>query len=445
MGGNEFQIKGKTMRDRNKWLCATHATLAGLCAAMAGSAAAADISLSGFATVGYAQSDQRYNYERFVNKSGTFKRDSVLGVQMDARLNSEFSVTLQGKVAPSIKDDKDVAATVSWAFASWRPSNDLLFRLGRMRVPLYLNSETTDVGTTFDFARMPAEVYSTSPTTDFDGLSVAKTWSLDAGELTLDGFWGSAKTHFRSYLREGVPPMPAGSFFIPVNVKARGLALTLQRDESIFRTGYHDTYTTGTAGATMPVTFPYVGIMPGVGYYQTSDLMAGPGVPVATKIHSPVFTLGADVSLGQGYRVMGEYVRRDVRNIATGPDSQGAYLAVLKQAGAWTPYLSTARLKSTDRTRDLYNQVNANRVPSFIPGAAQINAAQRAGADGIFAYDQTTWALGTSYRLSPTSKIKAEWARTRTGDMSSLIDAPPDGESGKKTLNVFSFSYSLVF
>lgn len=444
MAGNEFQIKGETMRHRIKWASAAHVTLAGLCALAAGEAAAADISLSGFATVGYAQSDQGYNYERFVNKSGTFKRDSVLGVQVDARLNSEFSVTLQGKVAPSIKRDSGVDTTVSWAFVSWRPSNDLLFRLGRMRVPLYLNSETTDVGATFDFARLPAEVYSTSPTTDFDGLSVAKSWSLDAGELTMDAYVGAADTHFRSYLRDDVAPLAAGAFYIPVNVKSKGLVLTLQRDESTFRAGYHNTHTRAD-GVTMPVTFPYVDIMPGVGYYQTSNLMPGPGVAAADEIHSPVFSLGADVALGQGYRVMGEYVRRKVSNIVTGPDSQGAYLAVLKQVGAWMPYLSAARLKSTDRTRELYNQVNANRVPSYIPGAAQINASQRAGADGIFAYDQTTWSIGTSYRLSPTSKIKAEWARTRTGDMSSLVDAPPDGESGKKTLNVLSLSYSLVF
>lgn len=104
-----------------------------------------------------------------------------------------------------------------------------------------------------------------------------------------------------------------------------------------------------------------------------------------------------------------------------------------------------ARVGSTPRTHKLYKQVNGNRVPGFLPGADQINAAQRAGADVVFAYDQTTWALGSSYRLSPTSKIKAEWAQTRTGDMSSLLDAPPGGESGKKKLNVFSLSYSLVF
>jgi hypothetical protein len=216
--------------------------------------------------------------------------------------------------------------------------------------------------------------------------------------------------------------------------------LTVQRDDNIFRVGAHDISTKITDDQWLPVTFPYVALMPGVGYYQTSNLLPGPGVRSVNDIHAMAYTLGADVTVG-GFRVMGEYVRRAVPDVDTGPDSQGAYLAVLKQIGAWTPYVSVAHLKSMPHISDLYNKVNGNTVP----GAAFITATQRAGADGINAYDQTTWALGTSYRLNPQSKLKAEWARTRTGDMSLFIDAPPGGESGNKTVNVFSFSYNVVF
>ena len=177
--------------------------LAAFIAAGSITASAADISLSGYGTAGYAQSDKSYDYQRFVNKQGTFKRDSVLGVQMDAKLSDEFSFTLQGKVAPSLKSDDSIVASVSWAFLSWRPSNDWLVRVGRIRVPIYLNSENMDVGSTFEFARLPAEVYTSAQTTDGDGIHVSKTWNLDAGELTLLGYHGSAKTHYRFYRRDG--------------------------------------------------------------------------------------------------------------------------------------------------------------------------------------------------------------------------------------------------
>ncbi|MBS4095657.1 MAG: hypothetical protein KGZ83_02325 [Sulfuricella sp.] len=409
-------------------------------------ARAAEVSLSGFATAGYARSDQDYNYQRFVDQQGTFKRDSVLGAQMDVKLNNEFGVTLQGKLAPSMNSDQGVDATVSWAFLSWRPTNDWLIRVGRLRIPVYLQSENMDVGATFDFARLPAEVYSSVQTTDGDGLFVGKTWNLDDYELTLNGYWASAKMHYRYYRRDDAQPLfSAGSYFVPVKSTARGLILTLQRDDDTLRVSAHDIATRITDDQWLPVTFPYVAMMPGVGYYQTTNLLPGPGVQSVADIRAMAYTLAADVAVGNGFRVMGEYVRRNVPDVATGPDSQGAYLALLKPMGAWTPYVSVARLESMERTRSLYNKVNGNSVPAFIPGAALINVSQRAGADGINAYDQTTWALGTSYRLGLNSKVKAEWARTRSGDMSLFIDAPPGGQSGKQVVNVLTFSYNVVF
>jgi hypothetical protein len=66
-------------------------------------------------------------------------------------------------------------------------------------------------------------------------------------------------------------------------------------------------------------------------------------------------------------------------------------------------------------------------VPSFIPGAALINASQRAGADTVIAWDQHSWSLGTSYSFSANSILKAEYMRSHIGQMSSMVDAPPGG------------------
>src|ERR1700716_1150193 len=62
--------------------------------------AAVDFSVSAFGTLGYARSDQPYTYQRFINKSGTFMRDSLAGFQVDARLADKFGATAQVKVGP---------------------------------------------------------------------------------------------------------------------------------------------------------------------------------------------------------------------------------------------------------------------------------------------------------------------------------------------------------
>lgn len=40
-------------------------------------ASAVDLTWSGFATLGYAQSDQPYKYQRFIDDQGSFNRDSI--------------------------------------------------------------------------------------------------------------------------------------------------------------------------------------------------------------------------------------------------------------------------------------------------------------------------------------------------------------------------------
>lgn len=412
---------------------------------MSTGAVAGDVSFSGFGTLGYAQSDQSYNYQRFISKSGSFARDSVLGAQMDVKLDERWGATVQAKLAPSLSDDDKWEPTLSWAFLSYRPSDDWLLRAGKLRVPLYLYSENMDVGATFDYARLPTEMYSVAPTTDFTGLSFTKTWELASGDVSLDGYWGSAKSHWRFFTRDDLSAVggPArGASFVPITTEAYGLVLTAQIDDNRFRAGMHNTVTKNSDGNAFVSDFTY-GPLPSAPFVNGYQ----PGSTV-NRIHNTALTLGGDISLGGGYRLTGEVARRIVSDTKIGPDTTGAYLSLLKEAGPWTPYVSLARLISSDDPRKRYLAVNGSVIASpFLPpgAAAALTASQRAMADGIVAYDQTTLALGFSYRLSPTQKIKAEWAHTRVGSMSSFVDAPAGSETGQRSINVISASYNFVF
>jgi hypothetical protein len=403
-----------------------------------------EVSISGFGTAGYAISNQSYKYERFIDNDGTFKRDSVLGGQIDIKLNNEFSITAQAKLAPALDSDKEINPILTWAFLSWRPTNDLLFRGGRIRLPLYLNSQNTDIGATFDFARLPSEVYATAPITDVNGLSAAKTWNFGENELTLEGYAGTVDAHFRQPAFNYSPLPPSESLYIPASSKLYGLALTFQHENNVFHVSAFDTYTKLHIRFT-PSDFPFVPIMEGVGYYKFSNELPGSKIPETDVIHTPIYTVGVDLDVGNDFRIMSEYVRRNVRHMKTGSDSYGGYFAVLKKIDDWTPYVSVAHLRSTNKVLNLYNNLINNVVPDFIPDADILNAGQRSAAAFIESYDQTTWAVGTSYQINPTSKLKAEWAITDVGNVSSFVDAPTNEFSGNRLINVFSFSYNVVF
>src|SRR5438477_4949494 len=196
------------------------------------SVAAVDLSVSAFGTLGYARSDQPYKYQRFIDESGTFMRDSLAGLQVDAKLADKFGATVQVKVAPDTTKDNRYEGTVSWAFLSCRPTNDWLIRAGKQRIPLYLYSETVDVGVTYDFARLPTEMYSIISSDDFTGLSFSKNWGMENGDLSLDGYWGKAPADFRAWIRDNIPQVQSsGAVFFEEDVEGEGLVLSYKRNE----------------------------------------------------------------------------------------------------------------------------------------------------------------------------------------------------------------------
>ena len=409
------------------------------------SAEAADVSLSGFGTLGYAQSNQPYNYLRFINNNGTVKRDSILGAQADIKFTDSIGATVQGTFAPSPTSDSTWDSTVSWAFLSWRPADDWLIRVGKQRVPLYLHSESLNVGATYDFARLPAEMYNIAPINDYIGGSIEKAWNLDLGELTLDAYAGSQKSGWRFFQRDDIPGFPTrqGAWEKPWNLKGEGAVLTLLRDEDKYRMSFHKITNTADPGDSFSTD---MSLVPAAAFGTTSGAAYVLGAFRGTA-DVLIFTMAAEISLPQDFRLVGEYGRRQADNFVTGINSDGGYLALLKDIGAWTPYVSYAAIKSRSDVLSRYQSVNNNPGLSPVNSAtvAGINASQRVLADTLLAYDQNTIALGTSYRLTPTQKIKFEWARTHVGVTSSFVDAPSFGNVSKQNIDVLSFSYNVAF
>jgi hypothetical protein len=410
------------------------------------SVAPVDFSVSAFGTLGYARSDQPYTYQRFIDKSGTFMRDSLAGLQVDARFADKFGATVQVKVAPDTVSDNSYEGTVSWAFLSYRPTNDWLIRAGKQRIPLYLYSETVDVGVTYDFARLPTEMYSISPSNDFTGLSFSKNWGVEGGDVSLDGYWGKSKADERFWFRDNIPPVQkSGAKFVGLDVEGGGLVLSYKRNEDTYRAGVNRAVFKRRDGGPIPTTYPFITLSPGIGYFQIDASLPGPGVPTTDNVTITVVTLGAEVGLGSGFRVVGEFAHSFVPSTEISAASNRGYVSLLKHADKWTPYVIYAFLRSQPGERNLYNNVNYNMVPDFVPGAVLINASQRAGADGLIAWDQSSWAVGTSYSISATSKVKAEYLRTHIGQMSSLVDGPPGSNIRDQNINVYSLSYNFVF
>lgn len=414
--------------------------------ALAGTPAPAqEVAVSGFGTLGYAVSNQPFKYQRYIDNGGSFERDSLLALQIDASLTSRIGATLQFKLAPEAGDDTRWSPKLAWGFLSWRPDDDLLLRAGKLRIPLYLHAENMDVGASFDYARLPAEVYLMTPTSDFTGVSATKSWDIGEGELSLDGYWGDARTKWRQYIRDDVPGfLRSGTYFDQVDITARGLALTYRDDGNIFRAGLLKSSVRRSNGENWLDRPELISdpLMPSVSYYW---FLPGAGIPESRTIELLIANVGLDTSIGKQFRVGAEYFIRKSGDVQRGLDGSGGYVSLRRQMGAWTPYVYCAQLKSDSSGLESYRTINSHTVPSYVPLSSVINASQRAVADSQYVADQQSWAIGTSYAVTPKSRVKAEWLRTRVGVVSNLVDAPSGTDVRNQNIDVLSVSYSFIF
>lgn len=398
----------------------------------AAGATAAELKLTGFGTLGYAIGDQDFSYLRYINNRGTFKADSLLGLQGEAQFNSQWGATLQAVSSAPRTRDNGAEAKIRWAFISFRPDNNWLLRVGRLRPPFLINSQNAEVGVTYDQARLPQEVYSLSPVYDFDGGAVTKTWSLENSETSLDAYWGKSDIKYRVFSRDAAQPL-----YVSEKIQAQGLIISHTTGPLSLRGGAHraavefenqvitDTFT--------PTSVPFPPPIGGTLYLPSSAI---------SKVYLTVLVLGADWRAGD-WRVTGEYAQRIVKDTNIGPGGKSAYVTLTRQIGKWTPYVTHARLLSDADTREIYQAVNGTPVPL----AAQLSPPflpanfHRTLADTILVFDQYSTMLGASYSFSAMSKLKFEWMQTHIGLHSNLVD----GDVHNQRFNVFSVSYSMAF
>jgi len=408
------------------------------------SSQAVDLAYSGFGTLGYAQSNQASHFQRFIDEHGTFKRDSVLGGQLELRLAPEWSATVQATVAPSLSSDDKLDLSVTWAFLSWRPGNDWLVRLGKQRLPLFLQTENRDVGQTYDMARLPVEVYAVAPSTDLTGLSISRTWLTDTGEWVLDAYTGAENLEVRNHSRD------LGTQFLHVRTQATGMALSLKLDSgSTVRGSLYRAVTRLRGGGQLISRFPAVELPYGMGsYYQVDPSLPGPGVGSTSEIINDVITVGADLAVAENWRVVSELARIVQHKSDVGANTMGGYLAVLHKMDRYTPYVSIARLRSLGASLRTAEALDAVTLSPYLPPeqAGPLALSQRVAADAIPAYDQTSLAIGLSYALTPNSKLKGEWMRTHVGRRSAMVDGQAgDAPPRNLDIDVFSLNYSFAF
>ena len=168
-------------------------------------AARADITttFSGFGTIGgsfTSNSNYSYNHDasEYTGASNQFDigLESRLGLQGKVDFGEGFSVTAQEVFRERGSNQFDPGT--EWLYVQYSPNPDLQIRLGRVVLPVFLYSDSRQVGYAAPWFRSPNEVYAAFPFNQVDGGQV--TWQKSVGQFsfTLQGTTGTTSGTFNT-------------------------------------------------------------------------------------------------------------------------------------------------------------------------------------------------------------------------------------------------------
>ncbi len=150
---------------------------------------------NGFGTVGFThlggEDDGRtYGVQGQTNDSWRGDQLSKFGAQLSYGITDTVGVTVQATAKPQQDEWK---ANLEWAYLSWQTNDQLMLRAGRLRSPVYMYSESLDVGYSYPWLRLPDEVYSQVQVTNYEGVDAVYTVPLSYGSVSVQVAGGQAK------------------------------------------------------------------------------------------------------------------------------------------------------------------------------------------------------------------------------------------------------------
>lgn len=273
---------------------------------------------------------------------------SKFGAQLTYGLTDTLGVTLQATAKP-LQDEWQ--ANLEWAYLSWQANDQLMVRAGRLRSPVYMYSESLDVGFSYPWLRLPDEVYSQVQLSNYEGADVVYTLPLSYGSVTFQVAAGQAKN--RDYFAyDDLFSIDYGKLF--------GANVSLAtNDYGTFRVGYVEADISTTIDGVVNAF----------------------GTPTYLQLLELKKDKGKFTSIGYQY-------------------DNGTWLT----ANEWTTRVTE---NDNNASIDSFYLMGGRRFGDFL---AHVTYAQLDENEGR----QNSWTLGLNYNIAPTVVLKTEYKRVDT-------------------------------
>lgn len=143
------------------------------------------VRFNGFFSTGIATSNNDAAFD------GVTEKTSVADLSLLA-LQGTFDVTDKTQAVLQLvgRGAEDWDPVIEWAFLSYRPTNSLQLRAGKMRMPFFMYSDSLEVGYSQPWARPPQSVYGPISVKSYVGADATYTMNLSNSAVTSQFFTG---------------------------------------------------------------------------------------------------------------------------------------------------------------------------------------------------------------------------------------------------------------
>ena len=394
--------------------------------------------LSGFSSIAMGRlGHSDLSYHGYDNKKWRFDGDSVLGLQLSGSLTDRLTITTQ-VVSRSYNHLHRNAfdPELDWLFLAYQIDSNWRLRLGRMRTPHYLYSETVDVGYSYIWARPPMDVYSIilSPFHSFDGIDVGYLTNLEDTAIDVQLFAGRIRRQ-NNELNIKVEPMIGGNLRLDINDFTLRYGLVFNR-----------------TNVSMDYEFLFASLGGSQNYSELYDAALNAAIALDPSFqtikdgfsaHQAMYRYQALGGIWRGPYVTLSSELFHIKNTDSGytNNSHGWYLSAHGEVGPFTPYLVKGYFNN-DLNTDAVDVIETSfqQVPLGQPGLETFDQFRLITYYPLKLsnYGQSTWTLGVRYDAFKNVALKAEWQR---------IDfaAGGSGQITQKTLNPGSHTTLTTF
>ncbi len=398
-------------------------------------AEALDYNFSGFATLGAATVTEDQVYFGDYEQDWSFNTDTVFGLQFQASLADRLTLTTQ-VISQGFNYDNvnKYEPELDWLFLSYELTESLRTRVGRMRTPFYLFSETMEVGYSYVWVRPPIDVYTPllSPFRNFDGADITYTTDLFSDTINAD-------LEFESQFFVGFME----GFFLDNNIDVEpstGIVLSLSLNQTKVR---------------------YSGILLKV--KATNDVVH----PLTVSLEEASQVSPALVRTSQGFETDGEWyqyhslgflsewdswslIAENYYIYGTGKelsnDARGYYISLIYQYRDVSPYIVFGRYKNVLES-DVLGGVNKSfdEIPRGVsPSLDQLRDTTLEVIDD-FNVKERTYTAGIRWDIVPNVAVKAEYQFFEFMDHSSGHMISYDSNDKAENSSLITLTLDLVF